>query len=65
MALQAKAFPMLLIVVLDEGDSPWLQTDYRLFIVENGCTPTSQGGPGDFGKECLGMEARWLNFQGH
>lgn len=26
-------------------DSPWFQTVYGLFMVENGCVPTSQGGP--------------------
>ena len=33
------------MAVLDERDSPWFQTIYWLFIVENGCIPTSQGGP--------------------
>ena len=33
------------MAVLDERDSPWFQTIYWLFIVENGCIPPSQGGP--------------------
>lgn len=36
---------MLPSVVHDERESPWLQTVYRLFIVENGYVPTHQCGP--------------------
>jgi hypothetical protein len=36
---------MFSTVVLDERDSPWLQTVYCLVTMENGCIPPSQGGP--------------------
>lgn len=36
---------MLSMVVFNERDSPWFQTVYCLFIMENGCVPTSQVGP--------------------
>jgi hypothetical protein len=31
-------------MVVDERDGLWFQTVYWLFIVKNGCKPTSQGG---------------------
>lgn len=45
MALQEKAFSTLPMAVVDERDRPWFQTVCWLFIMENGCVPTSQGGP--------------------
>jgi hypothetical protein len=33
------------MVVVDERNSPWFQTVYWFFTVENGCIPTSQGEP--------------------
>jgi hypothetical protein len=44
MALQEKAFSTLPMAVVDERDRPWFQTVCWLFIMENGCVSTSQGG---------------------
>ena len=44
-ALQVKAFLMIPREVVDERDSPYFQTVYWLFIMENGDVPISQGGP--------------------
>jgi hypothetical protein len=34
-----------MLPMVDKRDSSWFQTVYWLFIKENGCVPTSQGGP--------------------
>jgi hypothetical protein len=38
---------MLPMAVVDERDSPYFEAVNWLFIVENGCGPTPQGGPRD------------------
>lgn len=51
---------------LNERDSPWLQTVYRLFMEENGSIPLPQVGPEMkylCRKGCPGREAHWLDSQ--
>lgn len=52
-------------MVLSEGDSPWFQTVYWLFIVENGCIPILKVGLrlNTFStEESPGRESYWLTL---